>query len=142
MKRLASLALALTASVAVALPAAASDFEPLVPQPPRDNPAVITTAGTYTQEAAEANAAAYRQAWDYGDQQRRFFEVFQQSHYELTGHLFAELAQRDVDAANALNAKQAIISDQRDQIFRQADRIRRQRAKIAELRQIIRDLRD
>ncbi len=145
MHRMATAALAATLGLVLLLaatPAAMADWPTPLPRPARDDPSIITTAGDYDQDAADANAATYRALQDYTDQQLDLARQFNAYHVTLVATLQEQIRQRDVTYANDMNARLAELQEQQATISRLESKVDRQRATIKRLRAVIRDLRD
>jgi hypothetical protein len=141
MKRIAVLLAGLVTAALMSSVAPAQAVEPLT-RPTRDDPSIITTAGTYTQEQADANRATYLAMQDYHDQQVSWYQSHLAGDLEVIGLLQETLHQRDVEHVAAVNARweeMVRLSEQRDDARAV---VARKTAKIAELRAIIRDLRE
>lgn len=143
MKRyLAALVAVAVAAVLVAAPAQAS--EPL-PRPAPDDPSVITTAGTYDQEQADANRATYLALQDYVDQQDANWRFMVRGLNDNIVALIKSVGIKGDQIAalyGTLAQKQAAIDSQQKVIDSQRAVLGRRAAKLAELRETIRDLRD
>lgn len=133
------------AATMLAIPAAAFADDTLpkpLPRPDRDDPAIITTAGDYTADQAAANQATYLALQDYTDQMLDTYNRAVDSRDDTIATMMTQLFQRDIDCANALNAKQATIVALGDQVTTLQAKVAHKDATIKRLRAIIRDLRD
>jgi hypothetical protein len=134
MKRIAAVA-AVVLCAGLATPAAQAG-EPL-PRPARDDARVIVTEGTYTQDEADANRAAYLALEDYVDQQAAGQLVLVQG---LTANIDALVG--DIGVKNAqIDLMGQQISGLRGQVATQQTTIALRDAKIKHLRKVIRRLR-
>ncbi len=133
-------AIALTASIAA--PANADGWPTPLPKPDPNDARIITMGGTITQEQADANAAAYAAVFPYIDQREGIIVSLDAYNHQIVADMTAQLTQRDIDCANALNAKQTTIDEQQQTIADLRARLHHKATKIADLRAIIRDLRD
>jgi hypothetical protein len=134
MKRYAAVA-AVVLTAALAAPSAqAAD---LLTRPARDDARVISTAGTYTQEQADANRAAYVQLQDYTDQQAQLDAGIADG---LRANMLAL-----VDDIGAKNAQIELMGQQiyglRSQVTALEATVATREAKIRHLRKVIRALR-
>jgi hypothetical protein len=141
MKRIAVLVAGLVTAALVSSVAPAQAVEPLT-RPARDDPSIITTAGTYTQEQADANRATYLALQDYHDQQASWYQSHLAGDQQFIALQQEVQSQRDAEHVAAMNARweeMLRISEQRDEA---RAIVARKTAKIAELRAVIRDLRE